>query len=75
MSNISTLPLATVARIAKEDTGVSRIGEGATAVLASHATDYIKTLASAAGKVATHAGRSTIREDDISFVIDNGSWE
>lgn len=73
MSEISNeLPLATVARIAKNGTDVARIGESANIAIAAYATNYIKTLSSAASKAASHAGRSTIRSEDVDFVITNG---
>ena len=68
----SELPLATVARIAKEGTGADRIGETAAKLISKEATNYIKSLATEAGKLASHAGRSTIREDDVKFILD--SW-
>ena len=69
---MTSLPLATVIRIAKDNTGVSRVGEDSGKLLVNLATDYIKAIATEAGKIAVHAGRSTIREDDIQFVLTNG---
>ena len=71
---MSDLPVATIVRIAKNNTGVVRVGEGAAKLLVTEATEYIKQIATAAGKVASHAGRATIREDDITFVLENNAW-
>lgn len=58
------LPLATVNRIAKKN-GVERIGEDATVALVDLSEKYIVTIAKSAQKLAEHAGRKTVKSEDI----------
>lgn len=64
-----SLPTATVERLAKQAPGVNRIGNEATKILIKHAENYIQSIASEAAKAADHAGRKTIRPEDIEYVL------
>ena len=64
-----SLPLASVERVAKEAVGAHRISAEATRDLVFRAEEYIQSIASEASKAADHAGRKTIRSEDIQFVL------
>ena len=63
---MSALPVAAVVRIAKTN-GAERVGSDAAAVLVEKAEDYIGNLAREAFKLAQHAGRKTIKEEDVEM--------
>jgi len=63
---MSDLPIAAVVRIAKSN-GAERVGSAAAAVLVEKAEDYIGNLAKEAFKLAQHAGRKTIKEEDVEM--------
>ncbi|NLL10300.1 MAG: histone [Methanomicrobiales archaeon] len=63
---MSDLPVAAVVRIAKTN-GAERVGSDAAAVLVEKAEDYIGNLAREAFKLAQHAGRKTIKEEDVEM--------
>lgn len=69
MSNEVSYPIATTESIIKKNAGVHRISHGAGVKLASLAASHIIDLATKANTVATHAGRTTIREEDIDVVL------
>ena len=63
-----TLPIATVERIAKE-AGIPRISEKATIALIDSAESHIKSVATKAYTYTQHAGRNTLKAEDIAAVI------
>jgi histone H3/H4 len=64
----TTLPFASVARIAKAN-GVERIGGDAIAVLVAEAEKFIAKASKDAASFANHAGRKTVKADDINLAI------
>lgn len=65
---IMTLPIATVERIAKE-AGIPRISSNATKALIDSAEAHIKSVATKAYTYTQHAGRNTLKAEDIAAVI------
>lgn len=63
---MADLPLAAVVRIAKKS-GAERVGSDAAAALVAKSEEYIASLVSKANKFAMHAGRKTIKEEDIEL--------
>ncbi len=63
---MAELPIAAVVRIAKKS-GAERVGSEAAVALVSKAEDYIANLTKAANKLAMHAGRKTIKEEDVEL--------
>ena len=63
---MAELPLAAVARIAKKN-GAERVGNDAAVALVGKAEDYIARLTKEAHKLAMHAGRKTIKEEDVAL--------
>lgn len=61
---MAELPIAAVVRIAKNN-GAERVGSDAAAILVEKAEAYIGALAAEANKLAIHAGRKTIKEEDV----------
>lgn len=61
---MAELPIAAVVRIAKSN-GAERVGSDAAAVLVQKAEEYIAHLSKEANKLALHAGRKTIKEEDV----------
>jgi len=64
------LPIAAVVRIAKAN-GAERVGSDGAATLVMMAEDYIGKLANEANKLAAHAGRKTIKEEDVEMAAQN----
>jgi len=62
------LPLAPIKRIA-ESGGAQRIGMPAVEAIAIAAEEWIKNLTVSAEKYANHAGRKTIKPEDIIVVM------
>jgi len=60
------LPIAAVIRIAKKN-GAERVGSDAAAALLAKTEAYIANLAKDANRLAQHAGRKTIKEEDVDF--------
>jgi len=60
------LPIAAVVRIAKKS-GAERVGSDAAAILIAKAEDYIANLTKEANRLALHAGRKTIKEEDVEL--------
>lgn len=58
------LPFSAIRRIVKETTG-SPVSEGAVTVFLNNCIEFVKTEAVKADKLAKHAGRKTIKEEDI----------
>ncbi|PWR75933.1 histone family protein [Methanospirillum stamsii] len=65
---MTDLPIAAVVRIAKAN-GAERVGSDAAAVLVQKAEEYIGNLAKEANKLALHAGRKTIKEEDVEMAV------
>ena len=63
---MADLPIAAVIRIAKEN-GAERVGSDAAALLVQKAEEYIASLTKEANKLAMHAGRKTIKEEDVEM--------
>jgi histone H3/H4 len=61
---VAELPIAAVIRIAKKN-GAERVGYGGASALETEAERYIAELTREAARLATHAGRKTIREQDV----------
>jgi histone H3/H4 len=62
------LPLAPIKRIAVEG-GAQRIGIPAAEVIALAAEQWIKDITMKAEKYAVHAGRKTVKPEDIVVVV------
>ena len=68
VSKPAELPLAPVKRVS-ESSGVQRIGLPAVEIIALASQEFIKRITLNAEKYATHAGRKTIKPEDIIVVI------
>ena len=68
---MTELSLAAITRIAK-NAGVDRVGKDAEEMLAKMAEEYIAQIATEAFKYAKHAGRVTIKVEDLK-VLDGRS--
>ncbi len=60
------LPNAAIIRIAKAN-GAERVGKDATEILAQLTEKYIGQLVKEANRLATHAGRKTIKAEDVEM--------
>jgi len=67
---MADLPIAAVIRIAKAN-GAERVGSDAAEILVKKAEAYIGKLAKEAEKLASHAGRKTIKEEDVEMASQN----
>lgn len=67
---MADLPIAAVVRIAKNN-GAERVGSDAAAALVLKAEEYIATLTKEANRLALHAGRKTIKEEDVKMASEN----
>ena len=67
---MADLPIAAVVRIAKKN-GAERVGSDAAAALVLKAEDYIAELTREANHLAQHAGRKTIKEEDVKMAAEN----
>ena len=63
---MAELPIAAVSRIAKAN-GAERVGSDAAELLVKKAEEYIGELAKEANKLASHAGRKTLKAEDIEM--------
>ena len=63
---MADLPIAAVIRIAKAN-GAERVGSDAAELLVRKAEEYIGQLTKDAEKLASHAGRKTLKEEDIEM--------
>lgn len=63
---MADLPIAAVARIAK-NSGAERVGNDASTLLVQKTEEYIASLVKEAVKLASHAGRKTLKEEDIEM--------
>jgi histone H3/H4 len=63
---VADLPIAAVIRIAKKS-GAERVGSDAAVALLAKTEEYIANLTKEANKLAMHAGRKTLKEEDIEL--------
>ena len=69
-AKINDLPTAAVIRIAKAN-GAERVGSDGAAAIVMMAENYIGKLAKEANKLASHAGRKTLKEEDVEMASQN----
>ncbi len=67
---MADLPIAAVVRIAKAN-GAERVGSDAAELLVKKAEAYIGKLTKESDKLATHAGRKTIKAEDVEMASQN----
>ncbi len=65
---MADLPIAAVVRIAKQN-GADRVGSDAAKALVEESEKYIGKVVKEANKLAMHAGRKTIKEEDIELAM------
>jgi DNA-binding protein len=63
---VADLPIAAVIRIAKKS-GAERVGSDAASAMVAMTEDYIANLTKEANKLAMHAGRKTLKKEDIEL--------
>jgi histone H3/H4 len=63
---VADLPIAAIIRLAKQS-GAERVGSDAAAALVVKTEEYIADLVKEANKLAMHAGRKTIKEEDVNL--------
>jgi DNA-binding protein len=63
---MADLPIAAVTRIAKKN-GAERVGSEAADIMVQKTEDYIAGIVKEAVKLANHAGRKTLKEEDIDL--------
>ena len=63
---MADLPTAAIIRIAKAN-GAERVGSDAAEMLVKKAEEYIAQLTKEADKLASHAGRKTLKAEDIEM--------
>jgi DNA-binding protein len=66
---MADLPIAAITRIAKNN-GAERVGSDASEILVQKTEDYIANLVKEAVKLAAHAGRKTLKEEDIEMAAE-----
>ncbi len=67
---MANLPNAAIVRIAKEN-GAERVGSDAAAALVQKTEEYIAELSREANKLALHAGRKTIKAEDVEMAANS----
>ncbi|MFH0966865.1 MAG: histone [Methanobacteriota archaeon] len=67
---MANLPNAAIVRIAKEN-GAERVGSDAAAALVKKTEEYIAELSREANKLALHAGRKTIKAEDVEMAANS----
>ena len=67
---MAELPIAAVTRIAKAN-GAERVGSDAAEILVKKAEEYIGELTKEATRLAAHAGRKTIKAEDVEMASEN----
>jgi histone H3/H4 len=65
---VADLPIAAVVRIAKKS-GAERVGSDAAAAILEKTEEYIAKLTKESNKLAMHAGRKTIKEEDVELAV------
>ncbi len=65
---MADLPIAAVVRIAKKS-GAERVGSDAAAAILEKTEEYIAKLTKESNKLAMHAGRKTIKEEDVELAV------
>ncbi|HID28005.1 MAG: histone family protein [Methanosarcinales archaeon] len=65
---MANIPIAPIVRIAK-DNKVERIGTKASMALVEAAEDYVAKVAKRASELAKHAGRKTVKEEDVTEAV------
>ena len=65
---MAELPIAPVKRIIK-NAGASRVSDDATVLFADHLEEQATIIAENAVKLAKHAGRKTVKVDDIRLSV------
>lgn len=65
---MADLPKAAIVRIAKKN-GAERIGSDGAAALLKSTENYIARLTKEATRLAMHAGRKTIKEEDVYLAV------
>ena len=68
VTKVADLPIAAVVRIAKKS-GAARVGADGAAALLKCAEAYIANLAQEANRLAMHAGRKTIKVEDVNLAV------
>ena len=63
---MAELPIAAITRIAKAN-GAERVGKDAAEIMVKKTEAYIAKIAKEANKLASHAGRKTIKAEDIEM--------
>jgi histone H3/H4 len=63
---MADLPIAAINRIAKAN-GAERVGADASELLVKKAEAYLGKLTKEANKLASHAGRKTIKAEDVEM--------
>ncbi len=63
---MADLPIAAVVRIAKAN-GAERVGSDAAEMLVKMAEEYIANMTKEANRLAAHAGRKTIKAEDVEM--------
>jgi histone H3/H4 len=66
VTKVADLPIAAVIRIAKKS-GAERVGSDAAAAMVAMTENYIADLVEKANKLAVHAGRKTLKKEDIEL--------
>jgi histone H3/H4 len=68
-SIMADLPIAAVTRVAK-NAGAERVGADASEILVQKTEEFLGELVREAVKLANHAGRKTIKEEDIEMAAE-----
>ena len=66
---MADLPIAAVARVAKNN-GAERVGADASQALVDLTEKYLANLVKEANKLAGHAGRKTLKAEDIEMAAE-----
>ncbi|NLV27433.1 MAG: histone [Methanomicrobiales archaeon] len=66
---MADLPVAAVVRVAKNN-GAERVGADAAAIMVAKTEEFLGQLVKEANKLAIHAGRKTLKEEDIEMAAE-----
>lgn len=66
---MADLPVAAVVRVAK-NAGAERVGSDASELMVKMTEEYLGMLVKEANKLAAHAGRKTIKAEDIEMAAE-----